>query len=210
MTVALAENVSTAPFAGCQKFPGKALVLYQKKAFLDAATCAALVERIDSLRRPSTISDSNGDPFNRTSETADLFGGDPLIDGVNALLDRMSGQPGSHGEVLQGQRYAVGQEFKFHTDYFEPGGPDWEANTRVGGQRTWTLMTYLNQPDEGGATRFKRIGKIFQPEAGKLLAWCNLDSAGRPNYETLHAGMKVHRGTKYIITKWYRERRMRA
>lgn len=208
MTAALAESVSTTPFAGCQKFPGKALTLYQKKAFLDAATCAALVERIDSLRRPSTISDSNGDPFNRTSETADLFGGDPLVDGVNALLDRMAGQPGNRGEVLQGQRYAVGQEFKFHTDYFEPGGPDWEANTRIGGQRTWTLMIYLNEPLEGGATRFKRIGKIFQPETGKLLAWCNLDSAGRPNYETLHAGMKVYRGTKYIITKWYRERSM--
>ena len=198
----------TAPFIGCQKFPGKSLTLYQKKGFLDAATCAALVARIDGLRRPSTISDSNGDAFNRTSETADLFGGDPLVDGVNGLLDQMSGEPGSHGEVLQGQRYAVGQEFKFHTDYFEPGGPDWEENTRVGGQRTWTLMVYLNTPEEGGATRFKQIGKIFQPETGKLLAWRNLDAEGRPNYETLHAGMKVYRGTKYIITKWYRERSM--
>jgi prolyl 4-hydroxylase len=102
----------------------------------------------------------------------------------------------------------VGQEFKLHTDYFEPGGPDWESNTHIGGQRTWTLMVYLNQPDEGGATRFKRIGKVIQPETGKLLAWHNLDADGRPNYETLHAGLKVYRGTKYIITKWYRERAM--
>lgn len=193
-------------FEGCQKFPGRALTLYQKRGFLDPGTCAALIERIDANRRPSTVSDSNGDPFNRTSETCDLFGGDPLVDRVNALLDAIAGQPARHGEVLQGQRYAVGQEFKFHTDYFEPDGPDWHANTAVGGQRSWTLMVYLNEPKAGGTTRFKRIGKTIQPEAGKLVAWHNLDSAGRPNFETLHAGLKVTAGTKYIITKWYRER----
>ncbi|WP_199554744.1 prolyl hydroxylase family protein [Sandaracinobacteroides hominis] len=197
------------PFSGCQRFPSKTLTLYQKRGFLDADTCDALVARIDSNRRPSTISDANGDPFNRTSETCDLFPGDPLVDKVDALLAEMSGQPVNHGEVLQGQRYAPGQEFKLHTDYFEQTGPDWHANTAIGGQRTWTLMVYLNRPEEGGATRFKRIDKIIQPETGKLVAWHNLDAAGRPNYETLHAGMKVHRGTKYIITKWYREREMR-
>ncbi len=197
-------------FEGCQKFPGKALSLYQKRGFLDPGTCAALIERIDAGRRPSTISDANGDPFNRTSETCDLHGGNPLVDRVNEMLDALAGQPASHGEVLQGQRYAVGQEFKFHTDYFEAGGPDWLANTSVGGQRTWTLMVYLNEPAGGGATRFKRIGKTIQPETGKLVAWCNLDAAGRPNFETLHAGLKVTAGTKYIITKWYRERPMTA
>lgn len=196
------------PFDGCQRFPGKSLVLYQKRGFLDPETCAALVTRIDANRRPSTIADYNGDDLARTSETCDLYGGDPLIDHVNAALDSISGQPAQHGEYLQGQRYAVGQEFKFHTDYFEPAGPDWETYTSVGGQRTWTLMVYLNEPSEGGATRFKRIGKTIQPETGKLVAWHNLDAAGRPNYETLHAGLKVHRGTKYIITKWYRERPM--
>ncbi len=194
------------PFDGCQRFPSKALTLFQKRDFLDTQTCLALINRIDAGRRPSTVSDANGDPFNRTSETCDLFPGDPLVDAVNARLDAMAGQPASHGEVLQGQRYAAGQEFKLHTDYFEANGPDWEENTAIGGQRTWTLMVYLNKPEEGGATRFKRIGKMFQPEPGKLLAWHNLDAAGRPNFETLHAGMKVWRGTKYIITKWYRER----
>jgi prolyl 4-hydroxylase len=66
-------------------------------------------------------------------------------------------------------------------------------------------MIYLNSPDEGGATRFKRIGKTIQPETGKLLAWNNLLPDRRPNPATLHQGMKVRRGTKYILTKWFRE-----
>ncbi len=197
------------PFEGFQRFPSKSLTLFQKRGFLSDEICAALVERIDANRRPSTISDANGDPFNRTSETCDLFPGDQLVDEVDAMLSAVSGLPVSHGEVLQGQRYAPGQEFKLHTDYFERSGPDWETNTRIGGQRTWTLMAYLNKPEDGGGTRFKQVNKIIQPETGKLLAWCNLDQDGNPNYNTLHAGLKVYRGTKYIITKWYRERQMR-
>ena len=41
-------------------------------------------------------------------------------------------------------------------------------------------MIYLNEPEDGGATRFKTIGKTIQPETGKLLAWNNLLPDGRP------------------------------
>lgn len=68
-------------FAGCQRFPGKVLAPDQKRGFLDPPTCAALVSRIEADRRPSTISDANGDPYNQTSETCDLDPGDPLVDG---------------------------------------------------------------------------------------------------------------------------------
>jgi prolyl 4-hydroxylase len=67
-------------------------------------------------------------------------------------------------------------------------------------------MIYLNRPEDGGATRFKAIRKTIQPETGKLVTWNNLGRDGLPNPATLHQGMKVRRGTKYIITKWFRER----
>ncbi len=110
------------------------------------------------------------------------------------------------GEPLQGQRYAAGQEFRAHTDSFNPGSYDYYAHTANGGQRTWTARVYLNAPEEGGATRFKAIAKTIQPETGKLLAWDNLAADGLPNPATIHHGMKVRRGVKYIVTKWFRER----
>ena len=67
-------------------------------------------------------------------------------------------------------------------------------------------MIYLNEPEAGGATRFKAIDKIVQPETGKLLAWDNRRPDGSLNPSTLHHGMKVRSGTKYVITKWFRER----
>jgi prolyl 4-hydroxylase len=193
-------------FAGAQRLPFPGLELFSMRQFLDSATCAALIARIDERRRPSGLADHDGTPGYRTSETCDLDGEDPLVAGVVRTLAGYAGLDPAHAEPLQGQRYAVGQEFKQHTDYFEPGGEGYAAHCGASGQRTWTLMVYLNVPEAGGATRFRQVNKIIQPETGKLLAWNNLLPGGQPNYATLHQGMPVRRGTKYVITCWFRER----
>lgn len=190
---------------GIQRFPGKALELFIKRDFLAPEDCAGLMERIDAGRRPSTIADDLGHEAFRTSETCDLDGADPFIAAINNQLAAFAGIDPAYGEPLQGQRYAVGQEFKAHTDYFEPHGSDYATYCSRSGNRTWTLMVYLNMPAAGGATRFTRINKIVQPQTGKLLAWNNRLPGGEVNGATLHHGMKVRAGTKYIITKWYRE-----
>ncbi|HXS48872.1 MAG TPA: 2OG-Fe(II) oxygenase [Sphingomicrobium sp.] len=192
--------------AGVQRVPTRELELFIVRNFLDLDTCAALIERIDDRRRPSEIADDLGVANFRTSETCDLDWRDPVVGAVDARIADLLGLPLGASEPLQGQRYAPGQEFKPHTDTFEPGGYDFYRHTAETGQRTWTAMIYLNEPDEGGATRFKSIGKTVQPETGKLLAWNNLLPDGRPNPATLHQGMKVRRGTKYVLTKWFRER----
>jgi prolyl 4-hydroxylase len=173
--------------------------------FLDEETCGALIERIDAQRRPSTIADDSGIANFRTSETCDLDPKDDLVAMVDAKFADLLGLSLGNSEPLQGQRYAPGQEFKPHTDTFNPGGYDFYVHTADQGQRTWTAMVYLNEPEDGGATRFKKIGKTMQPERGKLLTWNNLLPDGHPNPATLHQGMKVRRGTKYVLTKWFRE-----
>jgi prolyl 4-hydroxylase len=192
--------------AGIQRVPTRELELFVLRGFLDPATCAAFIERIDERRRPSEIADDDGIANFRTSETCDLDWRDPLVGEVGRAIAGLLGLSLDASEPLQGQRYAPGQEFRPHTDTFEPGGYDYYRHTAETGQRTWTAMIYLNEPDEGGGTRFKRIGKTVQPETGKLLAWNNLLPDGRPNPATLHQGMKVRRGTKYVLTKWFRER----
>lgn len=191
---------------GVQRVPTRELELFIVRKFLDLATCEALMEKIDERRRPSEIADDIGVADFRTSETCDLDWRDPLVGEVDRRIAALLGLSLDASEPIQGQRYAPGQEFKLHTDTFEPGGYDFYVHTAATGQRTWTAMVYLNEPDDGGATRFRKIGKTIQPEAGKLLAWNNLLPDGRPNPATLHQGMKVRRGTKYIITKWFRER----
>jgi prolyl 4-hydroxylase len=189
-----------------RRTPHPKLELFQAKHFISPSLCEALIKLVDSDRRPSTIADPNGDNYFRTSETCDLSPEEPAVAELESLLLDFHGIDPKYGEPVQGQRYAVGQEFKAHTDYFEPNGQDYEKFCSVAGQRTWTFMIYLNDVEAGGATRFKAIGKTFQPEEGKLLCWNNRREDGRVNPNTLHHGMKVRKGVKYVITKWYRER----
>ncbi|WOE74323.1 prolyl hydroxylase family protein [Alterisphingorhabdus coralli] len=189
-----------------QKVPNPKLELFIYKNFLDAESCAHLIKLIDIDRRPSTIADPNGDDYFRTSETCDLNHDDPVVAALDKQLSELSGIEQKYGETLQGQRYEVGQEFKAHTDYFEPQGQDYDRYCSVAGQRTWTFTVYLNDVDAGGATRFKAIKKTVQPETGKLLGWNNRRPDGSVNPSTIHHGMKVRKGLKYIITKWYREK----
>jgi len=200
----IAANLLAA--GGVQKVPTPKLSLFIKRAFLSPEECTRIIALIDAERRPSTIADSNGDATFRTSETCDLDKGDPDVAALEAKLNALTGIEPRFGEPIQGQRYAVGQEFKAHTDYFEPTGADFERFCSVAGQRTWTVMIYLNEPEAGGATRFKAIDKTVHPETGKLLAWNNRRPDGSVNPSTIHHGMKVRAGTKYVVTKWYREK----
>lgn len=193
-------------FPGVQRVPTPLLELYILRDFLTPLECKSLIELIDASRRPSTIADANGDDYFRTSETCDLDHGLPIVNALTAKLAWVSGIDPAHGEPLQGQRYEVGQEFKPHTDYFEPNGQDFQRFCSVSGQRSWTFMIYLNTVDAGGGTRFPEIDKIVKPEAGKLLVWNNRKPDGDVNPATLHHGMKVRKGLKYVITRWYREK----
>lgn len=192
--------------AGVRRTPSAALKQFILPRVLSTEECADLTAMVDRNVRPSTIADDIGDPGFRTSMTCDLDHGDPLVAAIDARLCDLAGIDRAFGEPLQGQRYEAGQEFKFHTDYFEPGGAGFIEHCTVSGQRTWTMMVYLNEPQAGGGTRFKSTGKIIKPHTGRLVAWDNLTPDGFVNPATLHHGMKVRQGRKYVVTKWFRER----
>lgn len=192
--------------SGVKRVPSPKAEVYLKEQFLPPELCDELIRLVDLDRRPSTLADYNGDATFRTSETCDLSGEEPAVKAVEQYLFDFTQIDPAHGETLQGQRYEVGQEFKQHTDWFNPQGEDWEKFCGVSGQRTWTFMVYLNTVEAGGATRFKTLGKKFQPKQGTILGWNNRNPDGSGNVNTLHHAMKVRKGVKYVITKWYRER----
>jgi prolyl 4-hydroxylase len=179
--------------------------VYLYDAFLDAAQCKRMIALIDAGRRPSTLlSDRAGTGF-RTSESCDLERWSPEVRPVDESIALLLGIDPDHGETIQGQRYAPGQQFRTHHDYFHEGESYWETMKKSGGQRTWTAMIYLNDVEEGGATWFPQAGLRIAPKRGLLLAWNNMKPDGSPNERTIHEGTAVVAGTKYIVTKWFRE-----
>ncbi len=161
---------------------------------------------IDAVARPSTLYRGTEIDGYRTSYSGDLDPFHPLVQIVEGRICNLMGLDKRFGETLQGQRYAVGQQFKSHHDYFFKTQSYWEMEKGRGGQRSWTAMIYLNEPEAGGETNFPKAGMCVSPRTAMLVLWNNMNEIGAPNDLTAHEGCAVTAGTKYVVTKWFRER----
>ena len=189
-----------------QPVQGEGITLYCVQNFLSPEECGGLIAMIDADRKPSGLLSASEDPDFRTSESCDLDRWHPFVDGIDRrICDLMAMKP-RLGETLQGQRYAVGQQFKGHHDYFHVSESYWQTEKKRGGQRSWTAMIYLDEPESGGETLFSAAGLKVTPRTAMLLAWNNMDKRGVPNPNAFHESLPVTAGQKNIVTKWYRER----
>jgi prolyl 4-hydroxylase len=188
------------------RIPSSDFDIFIVRDFLDRKQCARLIRLIDQGSLPSQVLAPTEDPEYRTSESCNLDPADAIVGKVEARLTELLDIAPPLGETIQGQRYSVGQQFKAHFDFFHVDQAYWPEMERTGGQRTWTAMAFLNEPESGGETFFPTAGVKITPRTGNLLVWNNLDAAGEPNLFSLHQGMPVTGGVKYVITKWHRER----
>jgi prolyl 4-hydroxylase len=156
--------------------------------------------------RDSTITNKSGAlKHYRTSKTCDLsLLNHPLVNDIDQRICSTLGFNASYSEPIQAQWYNKNQEFKPHTDYFEPNSKEFDVHAKEHGQRTWTFMLYLNNTLAGGATQFTRVNKAFFPKRGRAVIWNSLTPEGKENIESMHCGTPVEDGFKVIITKWFR------
>lgn len=198
------ERLAADPAA--YKVPVDRAEIYAFADFLTPTECERFITMIDANAEPSRVLDHGYKGVFRTSSSSDVDRQDPFVRMIERRIDDLVGLDNSFGEVIQGQRYYVGQEFKAHNDWLHTGAPYWPREAASGGQRSWTAMIYLNDVEEGGITEFVQIGVSIPPQRGALLLWNNATKDGLVNHDTLHAAHPVIRGVKYVITKWYRTR----
>lgn len=182
------------------------LAIYGRQDFLSPEECADLRAIIDAGAQPSTLFSGSANADYRTSHSCNLDPFDPLIKAISDRICALTGLPADHGETLQGQRYTSGQEYRLHCDYFPVTANYWPAMRVTGGQRSWTTMIYLSPVEAGGETHFPHCEFMVPPVEGMILIWNNMDADGAPNNFSLHAARPVEQGTKYVVTKWFRER----
>lgn len=191
--------------AGVYRIPVDGLEIFGVANFFTPAECARLMAMVDTVARPSPTYKGT-DATGRTSYSGDVDPADPFVMMLQRRIDDLMGIDPAFGETIQGQRYTPGQEFRGHYDHFLPSQPFWDSEQARGGQRSWTAMAYLNAVEEGGSTDFIHVDLSIPPQPGALLIWNNMNPDGTPNAKAMHAGMPVVRGTKYVLTKWYRAR----
>jgi prolyl 4-hydroxylase len=130
------------------------------------------------------------------------IGETPLVQRIEQRIANLLAIPVNHGEGLQILHYQAGQEYEPHFDWFNPDQPGFSAITARGGQRIASVVMYLNTPEEGGGTAFPRIGLTVTAMRGSAVYFA-YDSGDE---SSLHAGLPVLKGEKWIATKWLRER----
>ncbi len=173
---------------------------------LSAAECEELIALArPRLRRALTV-DADGRhqiDERRTSEGMFFALNEmPLVGRIEQRLATLLDVPASHGEGLQILHYLPGQEYEPHFDWFDPEQPGYETITAAGGQRIASVVMYLNTPDLGGGTAFPEIGLTVTARRGSAVYFAY--EGGDPS--SLHAGLPVLQGEKWIATKWLRER----
>lgn len=158
---------------------------------------SAMVDMKTGELRPDPTRTSDGTHFKR-SENA-------FIAMLDKRIEQLIELPIQHSEELQILNYQVGGEYKPHYDFFPPNLSGSAAHI-ARGQRVATLILYLNDVEEGGETVFPETGLKIIPRAGNALYFAYMNSSGRCDPLTLHAGCPVIKGEKWIATRWVRDR----
>lgn len=189
-------------------------ILLLQNLLTDAECDALIALSRGRLERSPVVNPDTGDENlidARTSMGAMFQVGEhSLIERIEARIAAVTGLPVEHGEGLQILNYKPGGEYQPHFDYFNPQRPGEARQLRVGGQRIATLVIYLNSPPAGGATAFPKVGLEVAPVKGNAVFFSYQLPDGGLDDRTLHAGLRVESGEKWIATKWLREHPYRS
>ncbi|QAY65904.1 2OG-Fe(II) oxygenase [Paenibacillus protaetiae] len=114
---------------------------------------------------------------------------------IEARAAELMSIPLQHAEPLQILHYRAGEQYQPHFDYFSNGSAD---------NRISTLIMYLNDVEEGGETYFPSLGLSVMPRKGSAVYFEYFYKDSRLNELTLHAGVPVVSGEKWVATQWMR------
>lgn len=171
---------------------------------MDPDACQHIISSYEDRCKRSTVVINNEDVVDpaRTSSTYFLPDNDPVVVRLKDKTAALAGIAVDQIEGLQLVRYAKGEQYKFHYDYYD------EIRDN---QRVHTILVYLNDvpEDAGGATLFKHLDRKVQPRKGRAVWFRNMLEDGTMNTDSLHAGEEIRGDTiKYAVNIWTRQRKI--
>jgi len=135
--------------------------------------------------------------------------GNPLVNRIKEFISDKTSLPIENQEQIHIVKYNVGGEYQNHHDFFHVLEDYYEDEMKRGGQRVYSCLIYLNDDFTGGETSFPNKNIKVNPEIGKMIIWKNMKQSSYGDYHTdidsLHAGLPVTSGEKYIAIIWVRE-----
>lgn len=167
----------------------------------DATECAYLSKAAEPMLEPAVVEARAGRHSRHPGRTGDGVGftwplENPAIHALNRRIAAASGTDVANGEPLQVLRYRPGEEYRPHFDAI-PG---------FANQRVLTCLVWLNADYEGGETMFLATCLKAKGRRGDALLFRNTGPDGRRDEASVHAGLPVTRGEKWIASRWIRAR----
>lgn len=161
------------------------------EGFLTPEECKGFIDMSEGIGyKESLIRTKDGEVLNKDIRDNDrvIFDNKPLAKQIWALVKDMlpadieGYEPLELNERFRFYRYKDGQQFKPHID-----APYKRSETE---KSKVTLLLYLNEDFEGGATTLVLEGEDVKPKEGMLFLF---------EHKIMHCGRPVTEGTKYVL-----------
>ena len=142
----------------------------------------------------------------RKSQTYWLTKDDPVAAKIIKNVCKIDGYSIEQAEDIQVVKYEPNGFYKEHHDSCCDN--DDRCNEFIkDGNRLVTMLIYLNDDFEGGSTKFPNLNKEYKPKKYSGLLFYPMNKDGDKCHEnSLHAGMPITKGEKYIANVWIREK----
>lgn len=135
-----------------------------------------------------------------------LFQTDVVMQLGLARIAAATNRPRKWQEAPNVLHYAPGEQYGPHYDFLDPTNPHFKDGLEKYGQRRTTALVYLNENFSEGQTWFESVQKHARTPTGGMLAFDNVLNDGTPDKRTLHAGLPVKEGEKWLLSIWIRDR----
>jgi prolyl 4-hydroxylase len=182
-------------------------MIHEFKNLLSVNECNELIQLSKNKLTEATTLGTQIKDY-RTAENTWLSDKTELNDRIANIISEKTNLPIEHQETIHIVKYNIGGEYKEHHDFFHPDTDYYKTHIERGGQRVYSCLFYLNDDFEGGETTFPKMKYVVNPEMGKLVVWKNLNDDMSINLNSLHAGLPVTEGEKWICIIWVRERKI--
>jgi len=190
-------------------YPGAQLLhahppIFAVENFLTPAECDFLIENANDAFGPAPVVGKGSGEVSpsRTSSTCYLARED--LPEYLRKVGLLAGKPAEHCELPQVGRYMPSQQYLQHFDAFDLGDEDGRRFAANGGQRTVTVLVYLNDVARGGATSFPNLNIEVQPRRGMALVFFPATLDGLLDKMALHAALPAV-DVKYVSQVWIRQ-----
>lgn len=170
--------------------------------FIGPEICDWLIARARPRLRPAQIYDEKEGQHRPSSGRTNSYfpflppERDLILATVRARIAEVTGLQVQAMESPHLLHYSVGEAFAPHFDTTEnPSSPGFRP-------RVLTFLTSLNDDYEGGETEFPVIDGRWKGRRGSALFFWNVKADGGLDRSTLHAGLPVVRGEKWLLSQW--------